>query len=418
MDKKYKIMSDLEPNNEVLQSVDKFLTKFTPLEVANQIPLLLNFDKKSSAYYLICHLNGQVLSEFSDLEATIDNGDEDELYKLNRDITEDESAFIQMESDAKGGRSFEDIVLEFDLSYRENKPLKVYGGQHRIKAISKSLDVESSIPHGIRIYFCLSKEQKVEIAIVNNTSIAVPNDLLDRMQEQLLGSELRTWCQKVGLLENGQDFSDKRNPSIPTVRIARTLILNYYKGRQSKSIEDFHQPIVCRSGGIDTEYEEIRSRINWDDPDLEKMGKEFARLHKIQSETVKNRETDNYAEYQRKAFSYAVVAGWSYAAGLFQRDKNVLDILYTIPNLVDPPDDPLNAKDLSEARLKGVDSDTYRGLGTRYSQNELGRVLELFIVMATKSKKRVINKELANAAIQSYEAKKATEKAEEALGKI
>ena len=82
-----------------------------------------------------------------------------------------------------------------------------------------------------------------------------------------------------------------------------------------------------------------------------------------------------------------------------------------------PDLDPLNAKALSQARLKGTDPDTYRGLGTRNSSKELGRMLEVFLVVAQKNKDK-ITKELANAAIQSYEAKRAVHEADKVLRKI
>jgi hypothetical protein len=89
-----------------------------------------------------------------------------------------------------------------------------------------------------------------------------------------------------------------------------------------------------------------------------------------------------------------------------------------IPESTSPPEDPLNAKALSLARLKGTDPDTYRGLGTRSSPKELGRMLEVFLVLATKASKKKITKELANAAIQSYEAKRAVYEADKVLGRI
>lgn len=397
--------------------VDLFLSKFNTVESDNKVPLIVHFDTKSAAHYVTCHINGELLVKHCDLEATIDDFEDDELYKLNREITEDEIAYKQMEKDAIGGRSFEDIVIEYDTSYRSNKPLKVYGGQHRITAITKALKAGVSVPHGSRIYFRLTREQKVEIAIVNNTSIAVPNDLLDRMHEQMMGPELRDWCQKVSLLRPGQDLADRRDPDIPTARIARTLIVNYYMGIEAKD-DDFHQPVLCKSGGIDDNYEKIRKQIDWDEKNFIEMGKQYARLHKVQSERIKNRDYDNFAEFARKVFSYSIVAGWGYAAGLFQGKPEYLKILYALPDFVQEPDDPLNARGLSEARLQGVDKDTYRGLGTRSNSNEFGRILELFIVLATKASKKRINKQLANAAIQSYEAKKAVHEADKALGRI
>ena len=413
----YLIPKQIELAPEKKAMLDLFLSKFNTVESENKMPLIVHFDTKSAAHYVTCHLSGESLVKHCDLEATIDDNEDDELYKLNREITEDQTAYKQMEKDAIARRSFEDIVIEYDTSYRNNKPLKVYGGQHRITAITKALKAGVSVSHGARIYFRLTREQKVEIAIVNNTSIAVPNDLLDRMHEQMMGPELRDWCQKSNLLGPGQDLADKRDPDIPTARIARTLIVNYYMGIEAKD-NDFHQPVLCKSGGIDDDYERIRKQIDWDNKNFIEMGKQYAQLHKVQSERVKNRDYDNFAEFARKVFSYSIVAGWGYAAGLFQRKPEYLKILYALPDSVQEPDDPLNARDLSEARLLGVDKDTYRGLGTRSNSNEFGRILELFIVLATKASKKRINKQLANAAIQSYEAKKATHEADKALGKI
>ncbi len=408
----------LEKTNLGRKLIDEFFDKFTPYETRRGIPIIVHHDQKSQTWYITCHLEGKTLSDCSDLEATLDQPEDDIIYKLNREIVEDKTAYKQMEADAREGRSFEDIVIEFDTSYRPKKPLKIYGGQHRIQAISKAYREDGvSVNHGVRVDFGLTREQKVEIATVNNTSIAVPNDLLDRMQEQMIGPNLRDWCQNVGLLQPGQDFADRRKPDVPTVRIARTLVTNYFRGLQA-DFDDFHQPIICKSGGLDEEYEKIRKSITWEDSNFLEMGRQFARLHETQRMRIQQRDFDNYAEFARRAFSHAVVAAWGYAAGLFQQNQEYLDALYGLPDSVDEPDDPLQAKVLSEARLKGMDPDTYRGLGTRSNSKELGRVLEVFIVLATKAKKKVITKKLANAAIQSYEAKLARHQADKALERI
>jgi hypothetical protein len=408
----------LSPSPPILSKAEAFLKAFKPLETASGTKLLLHFDERSRAYYVCCHLSANVLTAHCDTEATIDPDEEDVIYKLNREITEDQDAYKEMEKDALNGRVFEDIVLEYDTSYRLRKPLKVYGGQHRLRAIAKAQESKPSVYHGVRVYFELSREQKVEIATVNNTSIAVPNDLLDRMREQLLGSELRDWSQQVGLLETGQDFSDRRSPDTLTVRLARTLIVNYHLGMHASAIEAFHQPTICKSGGLDQEYLNVRACINWSDPSLLTMGTQFGRLHRRQREAVLARDEDSYAEYARKALSLSVVASWAFAAGLFQREPEYLQVHYSIPDSAVSPGDPLNAKALSQARQKGVDPDTYRGLGTRSGPKELGRMLEVFLVLAAKAQKKRINKDLANAAIQSYEAKRAVYEASKVLGKI
>jgi hypothetical protein len=417
MDNLYIIPPTITPSQEVIEKVDSFLAKYKPLEIENNVPLLLYFDEKSKAYYFICHIDGKTLSDNCDYEATIDPDDEDEVYKLNRDITEDQAAFKFMEKDASDGRSFEDMVIEYDTSYHSKKPLKIYGGQHRLKAIENAKKERGNIYHGIRVYFGLSRDQKVEIARVNNTSIAVPNDLLDRMSEQLLGPQLRDWCQSTGLLESGDDFADRKSPDKPTARIVRTLLVNFHNGIHAND-DAFHQPVLCKSGGTDDAYLKLRETINWFDRPMLQMGKQFIRLHKLQKETVSERDKDNFAEFARKTLSMAVVASWAYAAGFFQRNPEYLKTLYSLPDSVTPPEDPLNAKALSDARLKGTDPDTYRGLGARNSPDELGRMFEVFLVLATKASKKKITKDLANAAIQSYEAKKANIKAEKVLKKI
>lgn len=413
----YLTLTPTPPNSEVSELIANFFTDFTPLEILNNAKAILFQDEKSGAYYIPCHLKASDFCELGDFNATIDEGEDEEIYKLNRDITENETAFLLMVADAKAGRTFEDIVVEYDKTYNPDLPLKIYGGQHRIKAIQSAKGVKPNTFHGLRVYFGLSKEQKVEIATINNTSITVSNDLLDRMKEQLLGSELRDFCQTVGLLSANQDFSDRRDITIPTVRIARTLVLNYWKGKNANTT-DFHMPIVCKSGGMDNEYLEARKNINWQDPDLIEIGRNFAKLNQIQRAKVIGRKTDNYGEFARKALSLAVVASWSYAAGYYTRNKDNQKVLFGLTENLGTNEDPLNAKALSEARLKGIDPDTYRGLGARINADELGRMLEVFFVFTEKATEKKISPKLANAAIQSFEAKKATNNAAKSLSKI
>ncbi|MBV5314967.1 MAG: hypothetical protein JZU47_16815 [Prolixibacteraceae bacterium] len=414
---KITITASTNPTSTITELTNDFLKDFAPLETLNGGKALLLYDEKSNTYYIPCHLKTIDFVDKADFNATIDGSEDDDLYKLNRDITENEGAFATMISDAKAGRSFEDIVVEFDKSYTAELPLKIYGGQHRVKAIQSAITIKPNNYHGFRIYFGLTKEQKVEIATINNTSITVSNDLLDRMKEQLLGSELRDFCQSIGLLSTSQDFSDKKDSLIPTVRVARTLVVNYWKGRNAIST-DFHTPLVCKSGGIDEEYLSIRETVGWNDEDFIEAGKKFNFLHKTQREKVSKRKNDSYSQFSSKAISLAVIASWSYAAGLYSHNKNNQNILYGITDNLGVNEDPLNAKALSEARLKGIDPDTYRGLGARISPDELGRMLEVFVVLVEKATEKKISKNLANAAIQSYEAKKATNNAAKSLSKI
>lgn len=409
------IPKEFSPSSGVLSKAKLFIKEFKTFEIENGIPLLLLFDKRSKAFYLICHLESKLLSTKSDVDAVLDPLESEE-YKLNRNIYTDNYAYQLMESDALQGRSFEDIVVEFESAYRPDKPLKVFGGQHRITSIQESVKKGISTVHGVRVYFDLTIEQRFNIATANNTSITIPNDLLDRMQEEILGSQLRIWCQSVGLLEKGQNFADKRSPEgIPTVRIARTLLVNFYRGKSAKK-DDFHMPVVCSSGtGIDKYYKELREKINWTDSSLKYMGEQFSKLHKMQGERVLNRKEDKHVEFTNKAIHPCVTASWAYAAGLFQDDANALKAHYAITDIGGIKDDPLNAKSLSQARLKGTDPDTYRGLAARINNEELGRMFAVFLLQATKATKRGINLKLANAAIVKYQAVKQNLEAKKAL---
>lgn len=414
MEEDFLIQEGLIPSEDVLAKIKRFLDLFKPIEIINGTKLLLLFDKKSEAYYLNCHLESKVISSKTDLQAVLD-ADESEDYKLNREIYVDNYAYKRMEEDAIAGRSFEDLVVEFDESYRPQKPFKVFGGQHRIKAIDEANKKGTQTYHGLRIFFGLSVPQRVNIAIVNNTSITVSNDLLDRMQEDLLGSDLRNWCQGVSLLDENQNFADKRSPEgIPTVRIARTLIVNYYLGLKANK-DELNYPIVCASGpNIDKDYKEMRPHIVWDDLALIQMGKEFAKLHSLQRERMlgKAGKDEFNNEFVNKAIHPCMVASWAFASGLFQKHPDILIKHYQLSEIKEP-DDPLNASALSKARLKGTDPDTYRGLGARIGSTELGRMLLVFNLQAENAKKRGITPKIALAAIQTFEAKRAVQKAEQ-----
>lgn len=240
----------MRPSAAVSEKINNFCKNFPPYEMVAGGNVYLLHDEKSNAFYLTCHLQGCILAQHCDTQAALDGGEEDEIYKLNRDVQENQAAYLIMEKDAEKGRSFEDIVLEYDGSYRSKKPLKVYGGQHRLTAIIKSQPQKAETLHGIRVYFDLSREQKVEIATINNTVIAVAYDLLDRMHEQSLGTELRDWCQKAGLLDQRVDFADRRSPDVLTVRLARTLLINFQRGKAAEQIDGFHQPVLSKSGDV------------------------------------------------------------------------------------------------------------------------------------------------------------------------
>lgn len=403
-----------KPAPEITKLALRAAAKLSWYELTQAIPLVLWYDEKSEAFYTQCHLEAVVLTKKTDLEAVLDP-EESEEYKLNREIYTDNFAYRQMETDARLGRSFEDIVVEYDETYRPNTPLKVFGGQHRVQALHSAVDDKPNNLHGIRMYFGLTIDQKIDIAIANNTSIAVSNDLLDRMQEDLLGQELRDWAQETGLLGGDQGFADTRSSAgVPTVRIARTFIVNFHGGARHKK-KAMPAPYVCKSGPrTDPDYELLRPAVKWKDKGLLRAGREFARIHAAQRRAVLGRDEDKYLEFANNCAHPSVVAAWSYVAGMLSGSE--LDNHYGLADT--SKQDPMNASALSKARLKGVDPDTYRGLGARIGPGELGRMVQLFLLQATKASKRGITKTLANAAIQSYEALKATAAAEQATKRI
>jgi len=405
---------DPKPNPQVLDGVHRFLAALRPLESEKGIPLILLKDDKSKGFYVVCHLDAKTIVEKTDIDAVLDPM-ESEDYKLNRELYTDTYAYRKMKEDALLGRRFEDLVIEYDTTYRPHIPLKVFGGQHRTQAIGEAYEKGISGYHGVRVYFGLDRDQKLDIAIANNTAIAISNDLLDRMSEQHLGPELRQWAQSVGILKGDLDFADKRNSEgIPTIRVVRTLIVNYFLGKRSDR-DDFHAPVVCSSGAaIDDDYRKVRKRIRWSDANLKRMGQEFSRLHHTQRERVLNREEDSFLEFANKATHLCVAAAWAYAYGYLESyfpDKLAHHL--ALSEIED--EDPLNATALSTARLKGVDPDTYRGIATRINRTELGRMLEVFLLQAIRARRRGITKKLANAAIKSFEAKKRTQEAEKAV---
>src|SRR5262249_12290354 len=141
-------------------------------------------------------------------------------------------AFEKMKEDARGRRSFSNIVAEYTLAFDPDHPLKIIGGQHRYEAIRLAFDANVDEWHGVKVYFRLDPEQRLDVQLISNTNIAVSPDLFDRMQETIEGPQLRAWCQEVGLLEQGTDFADKRQRGRAiTVQAARTFIMNYFGGK-------------------------------------------------------------------------------------------------------------------------------------------------------------------------------------------
>lgn len=414
-----------EENNFILQNktikIDKesqqkivdFLTNIKTFEKKIKRPLLIFYDAKSKVFYTECHIYTEEFKKFKDEDATIDPEYQEE-YRLNRALQPDNPDFITMQEDAKKGRQFSDIVIEYNKDYRENKPLKILGGQHRAKAIEK-MSSKNTL-HGIRVYFNLNKDQRVEIARISNTNIAIADDLLDRMEEQRLDppNKLRNFAQKIGLLQKGKDFGDRKanKENLSTIRLARTFIVNFYKGKNYKGDFDDEAPesYLCNSGGMDQEYLKIFRKVDnfVSEKDLLEASKNFVKLHIKQYHIASKEESlRRIKAYRMKAMVLAMVSSWAYASGLLQRykDKDRLNKFYSLPDK-SGKNDPLNAIQMSAFKFKGVDPEAYRGIGTRSDSKERGRLVMIFLEYSKKQSKDVIDKALLERAVRFYHANK------------
>ena len=218
--------------------------------------------------------------DFSQYLGTIDSpldSENQSEYRANRDVVEDSTAFLQMKEDAKQKRSFSNIVAEYITTFDEEHPLKIIGGQHRYIAILEAKEAGINQLHGLKVYFGLNTEQRLDVQLISNTNIAVSSDLLDRMLETVKGPQLRTWCQQVGLLNEGEDFADrKQRGGKITVRAARSFIMNYFAGKLINTTtfpKERTIPVLARTGGLDEDWEQlkIRNADMWDDEELKEV---------------------------------------------------------------------------------------------------------------------------------------------------
>jgi hypothetical protein len=219
-----------EKNAEAEHEVSIFLGQVTTLELKYKMPVIIFQDGASGAYYIKASLLASDAAKLCDLNAKLDVTSTDS-YKTNRQLFLKHLTYQRMAADAIKGREFNDIIVEYTVEYDDETPLKVWGGQHRTKAILGAYS-KSDRYHGFKIYFNLNKVQRTEIALVSNTNISVSNDTFDKMiEETIFGGVLRKWCQKVGFLNENEDFPDigSRSEKI-TVKKARSFVTNFYLG--------------------------------------------------------------------------------------------------------------------------------------------------------------------------------------------
>lgn len=399
------------PDVETVGTITDFINKVDTYEKSIKRPLLILFDSKTKVFYTECHIEKEELIKFKDDDATIDPEYQEE-YRLNRTLQPNNPDFVIMKDDAEKGRQFSDIVIEYNKEYREEKPLKILGGQHRAKAIEDNSPKHTL--HGIRVYFNLNKDQRAEIARISNTNINIADDLLDRMEEQRLDppNKLRNFAQKIGLLKTGQDFGDKKSnkEDLPTIRLMRTFIVNFYEGKNYKGEFDNEAPeaYLCNSGGMDPEYLKIFKKVDnfTAETDLLEAGKQFVKLHNKQYEIAsKDDKLKRVKAHKMKAVALAVVSSWAFTCGLLQKHTDRLSKFYDLPNKSNKQD-PLNAIQMSDYKFSGTDRATYRGIGTRTDPKERGRLVMIFLEYSKKESKDYIDKALLERAVRFYHSNK------------
>lgn len=420
METKAKILDEIPTDlhghvPEVKDQVRKFAGMFDPLEKEF---LHILTDPRTSARYCECHLRGSKFLPLSTIDVPLDPEEQSE-YRANRELALDHIAFERMKEDALKRRTFSNIVAEFTMAFDPDHPLKIIGGQHRLMAIKEALDAGVDEVHGLKVYFGLDPDQRLDVQEISNTNIAVSTDLFDRMHETLKGPQLRKWCQEVGLLETGQDFSDRwrRGHSI-TVRSARTFILNYFRGKSvdnQKFDNTNTTPVVCNTGEPDSEWEKLKKDHPklWQDTKLKEAGQEFSLLVAAQRKAFakgkgKQARTIDFAE---KAMNSAILSAFAYVSGLLHMNSARLKRHYALKERIGI--DPLNASALAKGRHR-TDPDNYRGLGYRTDSKERGRFVELFYLQAEKGEG--IAATLVDLAIKKYHAKQAVLEVKQAEG--
>jgi hypothetical protein len=394
------------PDEKIRNVVDEFLQKVPTLEASHGMPIYVFQDGVNNCYYIKCAVSASNAAELVDLSAKLDL-ENPESFRANRDLLLASKTYLKMKEDAEKGREFNDIIVEYNTDYNPKSPLKVWGGQHRIHAISVAKE-KSNRRHGFRVYFSLSKGQRTEVALISNTNISVSNDTFDRMiEETMFGDRLRKWCQKVGFLGSNEDFPDVGSKAERiSVKRARSFIVNFYLGKErgiqlngDELDKNVYEPYLAATGvTIDPKYKEIMdSKKILKDGALIEAGKKFFALHNSQQKAVRNEKSKikNMKAYRNKAFVESVLCGWSYVAGLLQSHPSRLANHYKIPKTTSKIPDPLNAEEMSKYK-HDQDPPTYRGLGTRSSLQDRQRITQLFLAKSLEDQaaldERLMNK--------------------------
>jgi len=404
---------DLINDGSDISSLSELIKDFAEAcDPSERSRILLMQDKRTSAKYIECHILASKLVPLSTIDVPLDPEEQAE-YRANRDVVEDHVAFERMKEDALLHRTFSNIVCEFTRSFDSDHPIKIIGGQHRYTAIKDALSKGVDELHGIKLYFDLDTDQRIDTQLISNTNIAVSTDLFDRMQETLAGPQLREWCQAVGLLEPKQDFADKRARANPvTVRAARSFIINYFRGAEvdPKNFDATETiPLLAKSGANDGEWDALKKAKPglWTDAKLIAAGKAYVKLIDAQRLAFTpakpgQKNKGQQADFAEKALNFAVLSAWAFVAGVLRDNQVRLDRHFGLADQAGK--DPLAAAALAKGRHR-TDPENYRGLGYRTDGKERGRLVELFFIQAEDG--GGINTGKIDLAIKKFHAKEA-----------
>src|SRR4030042_4407257 len=121
-------------DSEVEKTVLEFFDSVDTLERTRNVPVYIFQDGVKKSYYFRCAITGKTMSGVISLDARL-NPDSGETFRDNREILQTHNTFLRMKADAASEREFNDLIAEYITSYLPDKPLKIWGGQHRSRAI-------------------------------------------------------------------------------------------------------------------------------------------------------------------------------------------------------------------------------------------------------------------------------------------
>jgi len=130
-------------NKEIEALVKKFLNEVDTAEKKRDVPVVVYQDGVKKSYYIRCAISGATMNKVVSLDARLDP-ESDDTFRDNREVQMTNNTFLRMKLDAENAREFNDIIAEYITSYGHEKPLKIWGGQHRSKA-GLALQVELTV---------------------------------------------------------------------------------------------------------------------------------------------------------------------------------------------------------------------------------------------------------------------------------